>query len=89
MMARKRSRSIGGPIAVPLGTAYSEPRASRPPHRRSASTHHRDPAYEREREIALARSRTRAGSGTCPSGHCRPERISNADDFHYSLLLHM
>lgn len=38
-MARQRSRSIGGPIAVPLGTAYSEPERVRPPHRRSASSH--------------------------------------------------
>ncbi|KAL5526056.1 hypothetical protein ACEPAG_7394 [Sanghuangporus baumii] len=61
MMARQRSRSLAGPVAVPLGTAYSEPRVSRPPHRRSASTHHRDPVFEREREMAL-RSRSRAGS---------------------------
>ncbi|EJD06469.1 uncharacterized protein FOMMEDRAFT_17022 [Fomitiporia mediterranea MF3/22] len=58
--SRARSRSLAGPIAVPLGSAYSEPRHVRPPHRRSASTHHRDPAYERDYE--LARSHSRHGS---------------------------
>lgn len=45
--ARKRSRSFAGPVAVPLGSAYSEPH-QRPNARRSASNH-RDSERERER----------------------------------------
>lgn len=66
LIARKRSRSFAGPVAVPLGSAYSEPRHSRPPHRRSASSHHREHGYEREQR-ELVRSHSRHGSGASSS----------------------
>ncbi|THH10314.1 hypothetical protein EW145_g1415 [Phellinidium pouzarii] len=40
-IGRKRSRSFGGPVAVPLSSAYSEPRS----HRRSSSTNGRAPYH--------------------------------------------
>lgn len=62
VMARKRSRSFGGPVAVPLGTAYSEPERVRPPQKRSASSHGRV-AHQPYTQAPSSSSRSGHGHG--------------------------